>query len=71
MMELDLGIEVSEVNFEDFERRKYFRGNDVFSEIQRNVYFANEFFENEHIQIEVYTVTEVNFDQFDRRKSPR
>ena len=51
-MELDLGIEVSEVNFEEFERRKYFRGNDVFSEIQRNVYFANEFFENERIDYE-------------------
>jgi hypothetical protein len=70
-MELDLGIEVSEVNFEEFERRKDFRGSGVFSEVQRNAYFADKFYEKEHIRIEVYTVTEVDFDQFERRKSPR
>jgi len=70
-MELDLGIEVSEVNFEEFERRQAFRENVIFSEIQRNAYFANNFYEKEQIRIEVYTVTEVNFDQFERRKFPR
>jgi hypothetical protein len=70
-MELDLGIEVSEVSFEEFERRQAVRGSCIFSEIQRNAYFTDKFYEKEQIRIEVYTVTEVNFDQFERRKSPR
>jgi len=71
MMGLDLGIEVREVNFEEFERRHAFRENVIFSETQRNAYFADNFYEKEQIRIEVYTVTEVNFDQFERRKFPR
>ena len=70
-MELYFGIEVREVNFEEFERRNAFRKNVIFSETQRNAYFADKFYEKEQIRIEVYTVTEVNFDQFERRKSPR
>lgn len=70
-MGFDLGIEVSEVNFEEFERRKSFRGNDIFNDVQRYAYFKDELYEKEQIRIEVYSVIEVTFDQFERRKNPR
>ncbi|MDZ4141274.1 MAG: hypothetical protein U1C48_04635 [Methylotenera sp.] len=71
-MELDLGIEVSEVNFDEFERRKASRGNNsIFNEIQKNAYFADKLYQLEQMRIGVYSVIEEASDQFERRKAPR
>ena len=73
-MERDLGIEVSEVTFDQFERRKSPRGNSVFNEFRKNAYFADNVYKLGHVQMEIdpgIEVSEVTFDQFERRKAPR
>ncbi len=73
-MERDLGIEVSEVAFDQFERRKAPRGNSIFNENQKNAYFANVIYKLGPMQKEInpgIEVSEVAFDQFERRKVPR
>lgn len=73
-MELDLGIEVSEVTFDEFERRKTPRVSISINDIRSKDYFANNFYKVEQLPTEVdlgIEVSEVTFDEFERRKSPR
>jgi hypothetical protein len=70
-MEHDFGIEVLEVNFDQFERRKASRKISNSNELQNNSYFFDGSYEVDKMQIEVYSVTEVTFDHFERRKDPR
>jgi len=73
-MEIDLGIEVSEVAFDEFERRKAPRVRISINEIRSKDYFSNNSFEVEQIRFEGdvgIEVSEVAFDQFERRKAPR
>lgn len=44
-MKLDLSVEVTEVSFEEFERRKAPRGNISLIQTQNRIYFANLFSE--------------------------
>jgi hypothetical protein len=50
-MKLDLGVEVTEVSFEEFERRKAPRGNISLIQTQNRVYFADLFSEAAEKQI--------------------
>lgn len=73
-MELDLGIEVSEVTFDEFERRKTPRVSISINDIRSKDYFANNFFKIVQLPTEVdlgIEVSEVTFDEFERRKTPR
>jgi stalled ribosome rescue protein Dom34 len=73
-MEIDLGIEVSEVTFDEFERRKAPRVSISINEIRSKDYFANDSYKGEQIRFEVdlgIEVNEIAFDQFERRKAPR
>lgn len=73
-MELDLGIEVSEIGFDKFERRKAQRVNGSLNEIKSIAQFANKIYKAEQIQIEFdlgIEVREITFDLFERRKVPR
>lgn len=73
-MEIDLAIEVREVAFDQFERRKYPRENRFFIDIQGNTFSDNKGYQlaeartDTHLGIEV---REVTFDQFERRMAPR
>jgi hypothetical protein len=73
-MEIDLGIEVSEVTFDEFERRKAPRASISINDIRSKDYFANNSYEVEQIRFDIdlgIEVSEVAFDQFERRKAPR
>ena len=59
-MVVGFGIEVSEVPFDLFERRKVTRKNSAFNE------------DLKRIEVDLgYEVREVAFDEFERRKTPR
>lgn len=73
-MEVDLAIKVSEVSFDQFDRRKTPRGNISLIEIQNKAFFANLFNKVEETRVSFdlgIEVNEVSFDQFERRKTPR
>lgn len=73
-MELEAGIEVREVTFDEFERRKSPRTRISIDEITSKDYFANVSYALERLEFEVdygIEVNEVTFVQFERRKVPR
>jgi hypothetical protein len=73
-MEFDLAIEVQEVDFEQFERRKYPRENRLYMDVEYNLLSANRAYPLAEAQLEVNSgieVHEVTFDQFERRMAPR
>lgn len=73
-MEVDLAFNVSEVGFDEFERRKTPRENVSLIEIQNKAFFANISNNTEVTRMpfdQGIEVNEVPFDQFERRKHPR
>jgi stalled ribosome rescue protein Dom34 len=73
-MEVDLAVKVSEVSFDEFERRQTPRGNISLIEIQNKAFLANIFNKTEEALVVFdlgIEVNEVSFDQFERRKVPR
>jgi hypothetical protein len=73
-MELDLAFKVSEVGFDEFERRKAPRENISLIEIQNKAFLANVFNEVEETRGTLnlgIEVNEVPFNQFERRRHPR
>ncbi|MDP2193525.1 MAG: hypothetical protein Q8K36_03260 [Alphaproteobacteria bacterium] len=73
-MEFDLAIEVQEVDFEQFERRKHPRENGHYRYIENNFLSTNSEYQLEEAQMEASAgieVHEVTFDQFERRITPR
>lgn len=73
-MELDLAIEVREVAFDQFERRRYPRENRFFIEIKGKYFFDHKSYQVTEPAIDAdlgIEVREVTFDQFERRVYPR
>jgi hypothetical protein len=73
-MEFDLAIEVQEVDFEQFERRKYPRENRLYIDVEGKFFSKNREYQLAEAQMEASSgieVHEVTFDQFERRMAPR
>ena len=69
-MNIDLAFKVSEVSFDQFERRKEPRRVVSLMDLQSKAFFAS--IANADIDFDLgIEVNEVPFDHFERRKSPR
>lgn len=73
-MKLDLAFEVTEVDFDEFERRAVPRENISLIEIQNKTFFTNVSNAADEVRAKLGSGIEVNevaFNQFERRKHPR
>ena len=73
-MQVDIAFEVTEVAFEQFERRKTPRNNISLVAVQNKAFFTNLFGDATEQQARFplgIEVNEVPFAHFERRKAPR